>query len=258
MIKKLLIPAAGKGTRFYPASRYIPKEMFPIHNKPLIQHLVETYVNEGFTDIYIVLNNDKQCIKQHFDYCQSENIFPKNIQFYYIEQKSPKGLGDAILTAKNHIGDNAFCVALPDEFLISGKTNLIQNLLYIYKLHHRSCIALQSVKSDLIDQYGIAIINNNIITHVVEKPIVGSIHSTLSIIGRYVFTPDIFFHIEEHSKSKYEKELQLTPAISSLIKTSSVYSLKYDGNRFDCGSPNGYLNANIHFKKSKKTLINTC
>lgn len=267
-IKKAVIPAAGLGTRFLPASKAQPKEMLPIIDKPTIQYIVEEAVEAGIEDIVIVISRGKQSIEDHFDksYELEDVLLRKNktdllaevrkvsnlVNICYVRQKDPKGLGDAILTAKRFIGDEPFAVLLGDDIVMS-KTPCLQQLMDIYQYYNNSVIAVQRVLDEEVDKYGIIEPKKDKIApnlfHVgglVEKPQINQAPSNYAIMGRYILTPEIFKMLET-TEPGAGNELQLTDAINKLKQYQVVLAYEFEGRRFDIGDKVGFIKANIDF-----------
>ena len=265
MIKKAVLPVAGLGTRFLPASKATPKEMLPIIDKPLLQYAVEEAIEIGVEEIIFITSNEKYSIEKHFqenidmanrliksgkeDYLEKLN--PKvfsDIEFHYINQKNQNGLGGAVLHAKEIVGDDSFAVLLPDDLFISNISCLSQ-LIDTYKKTNSSVIAVNKIDKENIHKYGV--INPGITEHnailiedIIEKPKSDEAPSDIAVCGRYIFTSLIFDHLEATNFDK-SGEIQLTDAIKSLIDNQKVYARLYDGEKFDCGSKKGFVHATI-------------
>ncbi len=265
MIKKAVLPVAGLGTRFFPASKAIPKEMLPIIDKPLVQYAVEEAVNVGINEIIFVTSPEKFPIKNHFKKnikmesmltrSGKQHIVEKinnkifsNIKFYYINQEKQNGLGDAILHAESIVGKNSFAVLLPDDLFFSKKSCL-QQLIEIYTEKKSSVIAINQIDKENIHKYGVIKpdkISEKImkIDDIVEKPLAEEAPSDLAVCGRYIFNPLIFKHLKSTKPDK-SGEIQLTDAIKSLLIDEQVFGAIYDGEKFDCGSKEGFVHATI-------------
>ncbi len=269
MIKKCLFPAAGYGTRFLPATKSIPKEMLPIVNKPLIQYGVEEAAQAGMTDIAIVTGRGKHAIEDLFDnnriiedaiqgsekesLLEDTNTLMKNCSFSYTRQKQMKGLGDAILSGEPLIGNLPFGVVLADDLCIgeNGQDGVLKQMLSIYAQHQCSIIAVEEVPDEDTHMYGIVSgkeISPGIyaIDDMVEKPDPGSAPSKLAIIGRYLLTPDIF-ELLRNTPAGAGGEIQITDALKAQIKTTGVIGYRFRGQRFDCGSIPGFVQATNYF-----------
>ena len=265
MIKKAVLPVAGLGTRFLPASKAIPKEMLPIIDKPLVQYAVEEAVNVGINEIIFITSPEKFSIKNHFkknkeietklvksgknDLAKTVNpeIFSK-VSFYYINQQKQNGLGDAILHAESIIGSSPFAILLPDDLFFSKKSCL-QQLIDAYVLNKSSSIALNVIDKNNIHKYGVIKPKERIseiikIEDIVEKPSANDAPSDLAVCGRYILNSSIFRHLKSVKPDKSD-EIQLTDAIKSMLSEEEIYGVLYDGEKFDCGSKEGFVHATI-------------
>ncbi len=265
-VRKAIIPAAGLGTRFLPATKAQPKEMLVIVDKPAIQYIVEEAVDSGIEEIIIITGRGKRSIEDHFDksYELEDTLLKRNkvkeleevqkicdlANIYYIRQKEPKGLGHAILCAKSFIGDEPFAVLLGDDIVMS-ETPCLKQLIDVYEFYHSSVLAVQEVPKKEVSKYGIiepkgAMIEPNLyhVNSLIEKPKEETAPSRLAIMGRYVLRPEIF-HILENLPYGKDGELQLTDAINELNKQQSVLAYKFEGKRFDIGNKTGYIQATI-------------
>jgi len=262
-IRKAVLPAAGLGTRFLPATKASPKEMLPIVDKPMIQYAVEEAEKCGIKEFIMITGKSKRAIEDHFDSAWEleENLKMKgkqtllneiqrltHLQFAYIRQGAPLGLGHAILCSRPFIEDEPFAVILSDD-IIDPHDNLLGEMIQLYNQHQTTILALQRVPRQEIHRYGIIKgkeINKNLfrITDMVEKPDPSSAPSDIAIIGRYILTPDIFPLIGAISTGK-GGEIQLTDALKSLLKKKPVYGYLFDGKRYDAGDKLGYLKATV-------------
>ena len=263
MIKKCLFPAAGYGTRFLPATKSMPKEMMPVVNKPLIEYGVDEAIHAGMTDMCVVTGRGKHSIMDHFDtnYELEHQIngSPKEkllgdirslmnaANFTYIRQREMKGLGHAILTGKPLVGDNPFAVVLADDLCVNEEKGVLAQMSELYNQFRCTIVAVQEVPETETHKYGVIsgeMIKDNIfrVDDMVEKPEPGTAPSNLAIIGRYIMTPDIFDLIEETEPGK-GGEIQITDALLKQAKTGCVLAYKFKGQRFDCGSVEGYIEA---------------
>jgi UTP--glucose-1-phosphate uridylyltransferase len=244
MIRKAVIPAAGLGTRFLPVTKSMPKEMLPIIDKPIIQFAVEEAIISGIEDIIIITGRGKRAIEDYFD------TSPELI--HYIRQKEPKGLGDAVLKAEKHVGDEPFAVLLGDD-IIKGNTPCIKQLMDVYQKYESSSavIAVEEVKD--VSKYGIIKIKGKeidldksvyCIEDIIEKPSLEEAPSNIGTIGRYILTPEIFPCIKKTPLGK-GNEIQLTDAIKMLIEKENVYAYAFRGKRYDAGDKLGYVKAII-------------
>jgi UTP--glucose-1-phosphate uridylyltransferase len=263
-IRKAVIPAAGLGTRFLPVTKSMPKEMLPIIDKPVIHYVVEEAINAGIEDIIIITGRGKRAIEDYFDASpelemqlkkQNKTDALENIRkiadlssIHYIRQKEPNGLGDAILKAENHIGDEAFAVLLGDD-IIANNDSCIGQLISQYMLLCSSIIAVERIPPDRISSYGIVKgtqIGPDLlkVQDIIEKPRPDQAPSDLGTVGRYVFVPEIFDYLRA-TPPGIGDEIQLTDAISGLLKKHPVYAYQFKGKRYDTGDKLGYLEAII-------------
>ena len=272
---KAVIPAAGLGTRFLPATKAQPKEMLPVYDKPTIQYVIEESVNSGVDDILIVTGKGKRSIEDHFDRSfelehhlktKGKEDFLKEIEYisdladiHFIRQKKQKGLGDAIYCAKKHVGDDPFVVMLGDT-ITKDKVPCTKQLIDIYEKYGKSVIALEEVPDEKVERYGIIggeEIEDSIykIDKLVEKPPLRVAPSNLAIMGRYVLTPDIFDCIEKVEPG-YGGEIQLTDALSKL---DEIYGQVFKGESFDIGNRIDWLKTSLKFAledpEAKDTIL---
>jgi len=264
-VRKAIIPAAGLGTRFLPATKAMPKEMLPIVDKPTIQYIVEEAVKSGIEDIIIVTGKGKRAIEDHFDnsfelehnllekekYSLLEEVqAPSNIEIHYIRQKEPKGLGHAVWCARKFIGNEPFAVLLGDD-IVEAETPGLKQLIDQYNQTYSSVIGVQTVPEDETHRYGIVdpLIQNGRryeVKNFVEKPAKGTAPSNLAIMGRYVFTPEIFMFLEEQNIGA-GGEIQLTDAIQKLNEIQRVFAYDFEGVRHDVGEKFGFIKTTIEF-----------
>lgn len=264
-VRKAIIPAAGLGTRFLPVTKAMPKEMLPILDKPTIQYIVEEAIESGIEDIIIVTGKGKRAIEDHFDhnYELEQNLLNKekydvlekvnhasNIDLHYIRQKDPKGLGHAVWCARKFIGDEPFAVLLGDD-IVQAETPGLKQLIEQYDETGSSVVGVQQVSEDETDRYGIVDPGEKEgrrykVNKFVEKPAKGTAPSNLAIMGRYVFTPEIFNLLGEHEIGA-GGEIQLTDAIEKLNETQNVYAYDFAGKRFDVGEKMGFVKTTIDF-----------
>ncbi|GEA61994.1 UTP--glucose-1-phosphate uridylyltransferase GalU [Vibrio comitans] len=263
MIKHCLFPAAGYGTRFLPATKSMPKEMMPVVNKPLIEYGVEEAIEAGMSSMCIVTGRGKHSLMDHFDknYELEHQIQGTNKEelldnirhtidsadFTYIRQREMKGLGHAILTGRELVGDKPFAVVLADDLCVHEQEGVLSQMAALYKQFRCSIVAVQEVPEDETHKYGVIkgeMIKDNIIRvdDMIEKPEQGTAPSNLAIIGRYILTPDIFELIEATEPGK-GGEIQITDALLKQAKSGCVLAYKFKGKRFDCGSVEGYIEA---------------
>lgn len=265
-IRKAIIPAAGLGTRFLPATKAMPKEMLPIVDKPTIQYIVEEAVASGIEDIIIVTGKGKRAIEDHFDRAPSleQNLIEKEKfelleivrktnglgNIHYIRQQEPKGLGHAVLCAKSFIGDEPFAVLLGDD-IVQSRIPCLAQLMNQFDETEASIIGVQQVLDSETHRYGIiAPINRNGRTfevgRLVEKPRSGTAPSNLAIMGRYILTPEIFTFLEEQEIGA-GGEIQLTDAIEKLNRIQQVFAYNFEGRRYDVGEKLGFVKTTIEF-----------
>ncbi|MCT4585598.1 MAG: UTP--glucose-1-phosphate uridylyltransferase GalU [Peptostreptococcaceae bacterium] len=265
-VKKAIIPAAGFGTRFLPATKASPKEMIPIVDKPTLQYIVEEAIEAGIEDILIVTGRHKRSIEDHFDKSiELELSLEKSgkdellkmvrdisdmVRIHYIRQKEAKGLGHAILCGKPFIGNEPFAVLLGDD-VVDSKTPCIKQLMDVYEEKQGTILGVQEVKTEDTSKYGIVdgLEDSDKIRKVknlVEKPDPKDAPSNVAILGRYIITPQIF-DILETTKPGKGGEIQLTDALKELAKRENMYSYIFDGKRYDVGNKMGYLEATIDF-----------
>ena len=266
-IKKVVFPVAGLGTRFLPATKVSPKEMLPIVDKPLIQHAAEEAVNSGINQLIFIIGRTKNVIIDHFDSApELENelilkkkntllkivkkIVPKNVNCFFVRQNTPSGLGHAIHCAKNIIQDDPFAVVLADD-LIKSKVPCLKQMIDMYYQKQSSIISVEAINRKDSDKYGIIEPKKKVgnlynIKSIVEKPSPKNAKSNIAVVGRFILTPAIFSKIEK-SKPGTGNEIQLTDAISDLMKDEDVYGYQFEGKRFDCGSKIGYLKASVEY-----------
>ncbi|MGE6893913.1 UTP--glucose-1-phosphate uridylyltransferase GalU [Priestia flexa] len=264
-VRKAIIPAAGLGTRFLPATKAMPKEMLPIVDKPTIQYIVEEAIESGIEDIIIVTGKGKRAIEDHFDYAPEleNNLIEKekfellekvrqssNVDIHYIRQKEPKGLGHAVWCARNFIGNEPFAVLLGDD-IVQAETPSLRQLMNEYENTLSSVIGVQTVGDDQTHRYGIVDPISQIgrryqVNTFVEKPAPGTAPSNLAIMGRYVFTPEIFKFLEEQEIGA-GGEIQLTDAIQKLNEIQCVFAYDFEGKRYDVGEKLGFIKTIIEF-----------
>ncbi|WP_394211744.1 UTP--glucose-1-phosphate uridylyltransferase GalU [Enterovibrio calviensis] len=263
MIKKCLFPAAGYGTRFLPATKSMPKEMMPIVNKPLIEYGVDEAIEAGIDGMCIVTGRGKHSLMDHFDknYELEHQIKGTNKEallediratidaasFTYIRQKEMRGLGHAILTGRDLVGDEAFAVVLADDLCVNQDQGVLSQMVALYKQFRCSIVAVEEVPDDETHKYGVISgqeIKDNLfrVDNMVEKPEPGTAPSNLAIIGRYILTPDIFDILETTEPGK-NGEIQITDALLQQAQSGCVLAYKFKGERFDCGSVEGFIEA---------------
>ena len=265
-VLKAIIPAAGQGTRFLPATKASPKEMLSLVDKPLIQYIVEETVSAGIKNIIIISGRGKRAIEDHFDVSlELENTMRENkkdallkemrrisdlASFCYVRQQYMRGLGDAILCAQHVIGDEPFAVMLGDE-VIDSAVPAIGQLIELYERFRAPIIGVQEVSPEEVSQYGIIDakpVEEGVfqITDLIEKPSLREAPSRFAVIGRYVLTPDLFPVLEKTPPGK-NQEIQLTDALRALVKERPMYACVINGKRYDAGDKLGFLKATVQF-----------
>jgi UTP--glucose-1-phosphate uridylyltransferase len=266
LIRKAVFPVAGLGSRFLPATKAQPKEMLPIVDKPLIQYAVEEAVAAGITELIFITGRNKRAIEDHFDTAYEleaelkaagktalletvRNVIPKNVNCIYIRQSSPLGLGHAVLCARPVVGNDPFAVLLADDFMdtAEGHKPVLAQMTDLYTYERSSILAVQDVPREQTRQYGIVSAapyrpNLELVSGIVEKPQPADAPSTLAVVGRYVLSPSIFGYLETIGKGA-GGEIQLTDGIAALMQAERVLAYRYAGQRYDCGSKLGYLQA---------------
>lgn len=271
MIKKAVIPAAGLGTRFLPATKAQPKEMLPIIDMPTIQYVVQEAVDSGIEDILIITGKGKRSIEDHFDrnYELETRLEEKEDEtlllemrrlsdmadIHFVRQKELNGLGDAIYYARHHVGNEPFAVLLGDT-IMDSVIPVTQQLIDTYDQYRGTVIAVEEVPSDKVNRYGIvggSTLSDSImeLNTLVEKPALDAAPSNLAIAGRYILTPDIFAAIEQTPKGK-NNEIQLTDAMLLLLKRENIYSHRIEGKRHDIGNKLDFLKTTVEFALKRK------
>ena len=272
-VKKAIIPAAGLGTRFLPATKSQPKEMLPIVDKPTLQYIIEEAINSGIEEILIITGRNKKSIEDHFDKSVELELelqqkgktdmlemvqeISNMVNIHYIRQKEPKGLGHAIYCAKSFIGDEPFAVLLGDDIVDSEKPCLKQ-LIDAYDEYKTSILGVQEVKKEDTNKYGILdckYIEDRIykVKDMVEKPNVDEAPSNIAILGRYIITPAIFDILANQAPGK-GGEIQLTDALKTLATHEAIYAYNFEGKRYDVGDKLGFLEATIDFALKRENL----
>ena len=266
-IRAAVFPVAGLGSRFLPASKASPKEMFPIVDKPLVQYAVEEAVAAGAEKLVFVTSSSKGAIEDHFEnHPELENVLrksgkeellalvrdivPPQVSCTYIQQVQPLGLGHAVLCARPEIGDESFYVHLVDDLILSERPCLDQMREH-YERHEASVLAVETVPRDQTANYGIVATHEaapgvKTVTKIVEKPKPEDAPSKLAVVGRYVLTPKIFDKLVS-TGSGADNEIQLTDGIASLLTEEPVHALPFEGQRYDCGKKLGYLEAAVEY-----------
>ena len=285
-ITKAIFPVAGLGTRFLPATKANPKEMLPIVDKPLIQYAVEEAVSAGITELIFVTSSSKRAIEDHFDSNFEleatlqergkqdfldivKGILPEGVSCAYIRQKSPQGLGHAVLCAKQLVMNEPFAVLLADDLIDGGDKPCLRQMIEEFAQNQASIIAVQKIAPEETKKYGIVDITSDeklaLLRGIIEKPTLQDAPSNLGVVGRYILMPQIFTHLEK-TKHGSNGEIQLTDAIAKLLVEEKVYAYQFHGKRYDCGSKLGYLEATIayalkhpelaqEFKRSLETMF---
>ena len=272
-VHKAVIPAAGLGTRFLPATKAQPKEMLPLVDKPAIQYVVEEAVRAGIRDILIITGRGKRSIEDHFDRTfelelsleqagKHEELkqmreIAEMADIHYVRQGEPKGLGHAISVARQHVGDEPFAVLLGDD-VMDEHSRVLQEMLAAYSRYGRSVIALKEVSREDIKFYGSVRAGAGEddlvrVTEIVEKPKPEDAPSNLAVMGRYVFTPEIFDAIDRTSPGK-GNEIQLTDAIGILLTEQTVYGYTFEEGRYDIGKKIDYLRATVELALEREDL----
>jgi UTP--glucose-1-phosphate uridylyltransferase len=272
-IRKAVIPAAGLGTRFLPATKAQPKEMLPLVDKPAIQYVVEEAVRSGITDILVITGRGKRSLEDHFDrsfeleyYLEQAGKYEElkemraiaeMADMHYVRQGEPKGLGHAVLVAREHVGDQPFVVMLGDD-IMHESSGVLNSMIATFGELGRSVVALKEVATQEISFYGCAAAErtgDNLvrILDIVEKPSVAEAPSNLAVMGRYVFTPEIFDALERAEPGK-GGEIQLTDAIRLLLSDQAVYGWCFKDGRFDVGNKLDYLRATVELALERKDV----
>ena len=272
-IRKAIIPAAGLGTRFLPATKAQPKEMLPIVDKPTLQYIIEEAIASGIEEILIITGRNKTSIENHFDKSVELELelekkgktellemvrdISDMVNIHYIRQKEPLGLGHAVGCAKSFIGNEPFAVLLGDDIIDSEEPCLAQ-LIRAYEETNSIILGVQSVDKNDVYKYGIIDIESKDdrlykVRDMVEKPNVSEAPSNVAILGRYILTPDIFEILEKQTPGK-GGEIQLTDAIEYMLKSHHIYAYEFIGNRYDVGDKLGFIKATIDFALKREEL----
>ena len=273
-ITKAVIPAAGLGTRFLPATKACPKEMLPIVDKPTIQYIIEEALASGITDILIISGRNKRSIEDHFDRSPELEMNLEeggkgemlqmvkdiaNVNIHYVRQKEPKGLGHAILCAKAFVGNEPFAVLLGDDVVYNEEYPCLKQLMDVYDVKGGSVLGCQTVPLEKVSAYGIvaseATADERIfkVNDMVEKPAIDEAPSQLAVLGRYVITPEIF-EILENTAPGRGGEIQLTDALKVLAQHQDMYAYDFIGKRYDVGDKFGYLQATVEYALRRDDL----
>lgn len=272
-VRKAIIPAAGLGTRFLPATKAQPKEMLPIVDKPTIQYIIEEAVASGIEEILIITGRNKKSIEDHFDKSvELEMELEKSgkqemlelvrgisdmVDIHYIRQKEPRGLGHAINCAKSFVGNEPFAVMLGDD-VVDSEVPCLKQLINCFNEYKTTILGVQTVEFDNVNKYGIIDglpIENRVykVKKLVEKPSVEEAPSNIAILGRYIITPQIF-KVLENTKPGKGNEIQLTDALETLIKSEAMYAYNFEGRRYDVGDKLGFLEATVEFALKREGL----
>ena len=273
-IRKAIIPAAGLGTRFLPATKAQPKEMLPIVDKPTLQYIIEECVASGIEEILIITGRNKKSIEDHFDRSvELEMELEKSgkeemlkmvrevsdmVNIHFIRQKEPRGLGHAILCAKTFVGNEPFAVLLGDDVVYNDNKPCLKQLIDCYEEYKTSVLGVQTVEPQDVNKYGIVgglHIEDRVykVKNLIEKPAVEEAPSNVAILGRYIITPKIF-EILENTKPGKGNEIQLTDALLELIKHEAMYAYDFEGRRYDVGDKLGFLQATVEYALRKEEL----
>lgn len=272
-VLKAVIPAAGLGTRFLPATKATPKEMLPIVDKPTIQYIVEEALAAGIEDILVITGRSKRAIEDHFDRSIELEMNLKehgkekelevvrkisDIRIHYIRQKEPRGLGHAILCAQQFIGDEPFAVLLGDD-VVDAKVPALKQLIDVYEKTGSSVLGVQEVPLEKVSSYGIVASHATdeprtfTVSDMVEKPAVEDAPSRLAVLGRYVINPEIFAILEKTEPGR-GGEIQLTDALKVLAEQQTMYAYNFEGRRYDVGDKQGFLEATVEMALKRPDL----
>lgn len=267
-IHKAVFPVAGLGTRFLPATKASPKEMLPIVDKPLIQYAAEEAESAGVDHLIFITGRNKRSIEDHFDVAYElehelesagkdklleivRNVLPSQANCTYVRQSVALGLGHAVLCAKPVVGDEPFAIILADDLIRTSGKGVVEQMADVYAKHGCSVLSVQEVPREETNKYGIVEVETDAdgtmrVVSMVEKPAPADAPSNLAVVGRYLLTPKIFEKLES-TQAGAGGEIQLTDAISALLKDEPVIAYPFEGKRYDCGSKLGYLEATVEF-----------
>lgn len=272
-VRKAIIPAAGLGTRFLPATKAQPKEMLPIVDKPTIQYIIEEAVASGIEEILIITGRNKKSIEDHFDKSVELEMelekagkqemlemvrgISDMVDIHYIRQKEPRGLGHAIHCAKSFVGNEPFAVMLGDD-VVESEVPCLKQLIDCFNEYKTTILGVQTVEPENVNKYGIVDglhIEDRVykVKRLVEKPAVEEAPSNVAILGRYIITPQIF-EILENTKPGKGNEIQLTDALEELIRHEAMYAYDFEGKRYDVGDKLGFLQATVEFALKREEL----
>ncbi len=268
MISKVIIPVAGLGTRFLPATKAQPKEMLPIIDKPIIQYLVEEAANSGISDIIFVTGRGKRAIEDHFDFSpelesvlllnNKKDVFKevrsisKLARFSYVRQNSPRGDGDAILCAEHLIGRDEPVGVLFGDDIVDSKVPCLSQMEDVFDKYGDVVLALDTVPRSEVKHYGVVKavkVSKNVyeIKDIVEKPDPKEAPSNLIIVGKYIITPNVFEELRKLKRESRGGEIRMADALKNLLKRRPIYGLRFEGVRYDCGNKLGFLKATVDF-----------
>ncbi|HHV17788.1 MAG TPA: UTP--glucose-1-phosphate uridylyltransferase GalU [Thermoanaerobacterales bacterium] len=273
-VRKAIIPAAGLGTRFLPATKAQPKEMLPIVDKPTLQYIIEEAIESGIEEILIITGRNKSSIENHFDksveleleleksgkteLLEEVRKISDMVNIHYIRQKEPKGLGHAIHCAKSFIGDEPFAVLLGDDIVYNPEKPCLKQMIEAYDEYKTSILGVQEVAHEDVSKYGIVEgkhIEGRVykVKDLVEKPSIEDAPSNIAILGRYIINPAIF-EILEHTKPGKGGEIQLTDGLKELAQREAMYAYVFEGRRYDVGDKQGFLEATVEFALRREDL----
>ncbi len=270
-VKTAVFPVGGMGTRFLPATKASPKEMLPIVDKPIIQYVVEEAIEAGVEQLVFVTSQTKRAIEDYFDtnyelesrlemvgkhevLSRVRQIVPEGVNFVYVRQPAPLGLGDAVLRAKHVVGRQPFAVLLADDIIDTPSQSCLSQMVDVFNNTGSSVVAVEQVAPEDTDKYGIVSLgDNHVMNAIVEKPAPEKAPTNLGVAGRYIFTPEIFDYLESTSAG-VAGELQLTDAISAMLSAHNVYAHPFIGTRYDCGSRLGMVKATMNYAFKDEAL----
>lgn len=273
-VRKAVIPAAGLGTRFLPATKAMPKEMLPIVDKPTIQYIIEEAIASGIEEIIVVTGRSKRALEDHFDksielelelkekgkdeLLQLVEDISNMVDINYVRQKEPKGLGHAILCAKSFVGNEPFAVLLGDDIVYNPEKPALKQLIEVYNEKRGSILGVQRVKKEDVSKYGIVSgkqVEDRLFTvdDLVEKPSLEAAPTNVAILGRYIISPEIFPILQQTEKGA-GGEIQLTDALKQLAREESMYAYDFQGKRYDVGNKLGFLEATVEFALRREDL----
>jgi UTP--glucose-1-phosphate uridylyltransferase len=268
IINKAVFPVAGLGTRFFPATKVIPKEMLPIVDKPIIQYATDEAINAGITELIFVISKTKMIIRDHYSEAHVLNaellkkekhdliemlsdVIPAGIKCSYVDQAQALGLGHAVLCARDLVGDEPFAVILPDDMIDDDSTGCLSQMMDVFRDYKESIVAIENINPADTDQYGV--VSAEPVTSstykmfdIIEKPSPETAPSSLAVVGRYILTSTIFDLLVNLGEGA-GGEIQLSDGIKKLLDIESVYAYEFSGRRYDCGSKLGYLKANLNY-----------